>query len=674
MAAADLNTSDSDGPGIDASLAAHAAWSRTEQRLAQAADMAATGNRPAALSLYRRTVEADDNAPLALLHFAQMLWAEGSRAEAAVAAVSAYELGLNQPEVVTTVQGFLRGLGDAGGSSAAPLRARFEHAFAAREPTVALAMIAKDEEEHLPGCLASVDGLVSQIVLVDTGSADSTVEIAKSHGAEVHRFPWTDDFAAARNVSLRHVTADWVLWLDADEELLPESHGPLRALLRDPEAAAAHLCIHNLMGDRTVSFLTTRLWRHHPTVQFRQPIHEQILWSVAPYARRYGRRVVEAREVVIRHYGYQPTVAAKRGKEARNMALLEKLVRDEPANAYALFHYASALREMGKLDEALDAFEKWEPMALAEDTSQVHWLRVGFANYAAALNVAERYDDSSRLLARAEEKCGRGASFHYQRALALHRLGRNEAALAQMEAAHSATRDVSASVESVDFQPMLVPMLTAEIYAALGREDEARKLFSEALEMAPDDPSPRVSLARLDIAVDELDSAAAHLAAALDSQPDAPLTLTTLAQVELYRRNLDKAVSLLRTAASTDASGEAGRLLGEALLMAGDTDGAFDAWEEAEQVKAAAAARALIDGAAGGSDPLGTLDASEVEAFWTLVGKVAALSAGADIPGGDLVVRFAGRAAGDTAVRADLMRVFLKHRFRAGIDAIRQTT
>ncbi|MBT5536366.1 hypothetical protein HOK31_25095, partial [Candidatus Poribacteria bacterium] len=152
MAAADLNTSDSDGPGIDASLAAHAAWSRTEQRLAQAADMAATGNRPAALSLYRRTVEADDNAPLALLHFAQMLWAEGSRAEAAEAAVSAYELGLNQAEVVTTVQGFLRGLGDAGGSSAAPLRARFEHAFAAREPTVALAMIAKDEEEHLPGC------------------------------------------------------------------------------------------------------------------------------------------------------------------------------------------------------------------------------------------------------------------------------------------------------------------------------------------------------------------------------------------------------------------------------------------------------------------------------------------------------------------------------------------
>ncbi|MAF11409.1 hypothetical protein CMK11_13245, partial [Candidatus Poribacteria bacterium] len=530
-----------------------------------------------------------------------------------------------------------------------------------------------DEEEHLPGCLESVSGVVSQIVLVDTGSNDRTVEIAKEHGAEVHEFPWTDDFAAARNVSLQHVRADWVLWLDADEELRPESREPLRALLRDPEAGAAHLCIHNLMGDRTVSFLTTRLWRHHPTVRFRQPIHEQILWSVAPYARRYGRRVVEARDIVIRHYGYQPSVAAKRGKEARNMGLLEKLVHDEPTNAYALFHYASALRETGKLDEALSAFERWEPMAMDEDAGQVHWLRVGFANYAAALNVAERYDDTSRLLARAEEKCGRGASFHYQRALALHRLGKNEAALAQMASAHSAPRDVSASVESVDFQPMLVPMLTAEIYAALGREDEARRLFSEALAVAPDDPSPRVSLARLDIAADELDSAAAHLAAALESQPDAPLTLTTLAQVELYRRNFDEAVVLLRRAAETDGSGEAARLLGEALLITGDTDGAFRVWDEAEQSNAAAAARALVTGADGEGPPLAGLDEAEIDAFWTLVGKIAALCSDADIAGGHLAAQFAGQAAGDATLRADLMRVFLKHRFRPGIDAIRRS-
>jgi glycosyltransferase involved in cell wall biosynthesis/predicted negative regulator of RcsB-dependent stress response len=648
----------------------HAAWGVTEQRIAEAAGIATQGNRQAAIALYRRTIAADPSAPLPRFHCAQLLWAEGAKADAAELAVEAYELGLRHSDVVAAVQGFLGALRVENRNAPAPLRTRFEAAFDSREPTVALAMITKDEEEHLPGCLASVAGLVSQIVLVDTGSTDATIDIANEHGAEVHEFAWTDDFAAARNVSLRHVKADWVLWLDADEELLPESHAPLRALLRDPEAAGAHLCINNLMGDRTVSFLTTRLWRHAPTVRFRQPIHEQILWSIGPHARRHGRHVVEARDIVIRHYGYQPSVAAKRNKEQRNMALLEKLVGDEPDNAYALFHYASALREVGRHDDAFEAFARWEPMAMREDESQVHWLRVGFANYAAALNSAERYEEASTLLARAEGKCGQGASFHYQRALALHRLGRNEAALQEMDAADAATRNVSASVESIDFQPMLVPMLTAEIYSALGREDDARTMFSEAAAAAPDDPSPRVSLARLDIAAGELDAAAAHLQAALTSQPDAPLTLTTLAQVELYRRNLDEAIALLTRAAETDVSGEAERLLGEALLISGDEDAAFQAWQDAEQDTTTAAARALIAGADGSLEAFRGLDTAARAVFWTFVGKVSALAADTDVPASRLLERFARHARDDPSARADLMRTFLKHRFRSGIDAL----
>ncbi|MEO2006383.1 MAG: glycosyltransferase family 2 protein, partial [Candidatus Poribacteria bacterium] len=280
--------------------------------------MAANGNSAAATALHRRTMSADPAAPLPRYHYARLRWADGARVEAAECAVSAYEMGLAHGEVVTSVQAFLRTLRMEDGDPAPELRQRFEAAFVSRPPTVALAMIVKDEEDFLPGCLASVAGVVDQIIVVDTGSTDATVEIARNHGAEVYDFAWTDDFAAARNVSLEHVTTDWVLWLDADEELLPESHAPLRSLTLDPEAAGAHLCVHNLMGDRTVPFLTTRLWRHDPTVRFQQPIHEQILWSIGPHARRYGRRIVEAPDVVIRHYGYQPSVAAKRNKEKRN--------------------------------------------------------------------------------------------------------------------------------------------------------------------------------------------------------------------------------------------------------------------------------------------------------------------------------------------------------------------
>ena len=86
-------------------------------------------------------------------------------------------------------------------------------------PGVSLCMIVKDEQERISGCLESVNGLVDEIIVVDTGSGDRTKEIARSCGAKVFSFPWTGNFAEARNESLRHATGDWIIFLDADERL-----------------------------------------------------------------------------------------------------------------------------------------------------------------------------------------------------------------------------------------------------------------------------------------------------------------------------------------------------------------------------------------------------------------------------------------------------------------------
>ena len=83
-------------------------------------------------------------------------------------------------------------------------------------------IIVKNEEKNLPRCLASVKNVVDEIVVLDTGSTDRTPEIAQEFGAKVHYFEWCNDFAAARNVSLKYVTGDWVLVLDADEYLSPK--------------------------------------------------------------------------------------------------------------------------------------------------------------------------------------------------------------------------------------------------------------------------------------------------------------------------------------------------------------------------------------------------------------------------------------------------------------------
>ncbi len=90
-------------------------------------------------------------------------------------------------------------------------------------------MIVRNESAGLPGTLAAARPWVDEIVVVDTGSTDGTREVARSHGARVVEWAWRDDFAAARNESLRHATGDWILVLDADE-VLTEASGPaLRA-------------------------------------------------------------------------------------------------------------------------------------------------------------------------------------------------------------------------------------------------------------------------------------------------------------------------------------------------------------------------------------------------------------------------------------------------------------
>ncbi|MEQ8172630.1 MAG: glycosyltransferase family 2 protein, partial [Candidatus Eremiobacterota bacterium] len=78
-------------------------------------------------------------------------------------------------------------------------------------------MIVKNEEDTLSDCLESVRGLVDEMIIVDTGSTDRTVEIAEKFGARIFHYKWHDDFGKARNFSLSHARGDWILVMDGDE-------------------------------------------------------------------------------------------------------------------------------------------------------------------------------------------------------------------------------------------------------------------------------------------------------------------------------------------------------------------------------------------------------------------------------------------------------------------------
>src|ERR1700722_2057318 len=122
------------------------------------------------------------------------------------------------------------------------------------DATLSVAMIVRDEADKLADILAEANSFCDELIVVDTGSVDETVEIAKAAGAKVYEFEWIDDFSAARNASFDHCTSDWIMWLDADDRLPGDVQGAIRALKSrlndDLDAVFAEYRLYDTTGSR----------------------------------------------------------------------------------------------------------------------------------------------------------------------------------------------------------------------------------------------------------------------------------------------------------------------------------------------------------------------------------------------------------------------------------------
>jgi GT2 family glycosyltransferase/glycosyltransferase involved in cell wall biosynthesis/ankyrin repeat protein/predicted Zn-dependent protease len=219
-------------------------------------------------------------------------------------------------------------------------------------PRVSLCMIARNEADKLAACLRSVADLVDEMVVVDTGSADATREVASRCGARVVDFAWVDDFAAARNESVRRATGDWVFWLDADERLDDDNRHKLRALFAGlkPEKVAYVMRQLSESADGRGSAIAVdqvRLFPRDPAVSWENRVHEQILLSL----RRAGHDV-RWTDIVIGHAGWQDARLADRKLE-RNVRLLELQNAERPDDPVTLYHLGLAYGQQGRTAEAL---------------------------------------------------------------------------------------------------------------------------------------------------------------------------------------------------------------------------------------------------------------------------------------------------------------------------------
>jgi tetratricopeptide (TPR) repeat protein len=266
-------------------------------------------------------------------------------------------------------------------------------------------MIVKNEAGQLAECLKSVAPLADEICIVDTGSEDNTIEVARRYHAKTSFFIWCNDFSAARNESLRQCTCDWVFVLDADERLTPQDLDKIRALARGGATSAYRFTTRNYTNSTTVSSFQpcesgdryargfagwypsskVRLFPNHRGIEFTGRVHE----IVVPSLEREGIRVEET-DVPIHHYPYTKSPEHILNKQALYLKLGHEKIQERPGDPKAYTELADQYAEARDYTNAAGAYRE----ALRLDPSNPNTLK----NLGGMLHLLKRDEEAKRAL------------------------------------------------------------------------------------------------------------------------------------------------------------------------------------------------------------------------------------------------------------------------------------
>ena len=311
---------------------------------------------------------------------------------------------------------------------------------------LSLAMIVRDNEGILNACLDSIMPWVDEIVIVDTGSHDRTPEIAAKYGAHVYHFPWCDDFAAARNESLRHAHGDWVFWMDSDDTIDCENGRKLRDLAsRDsnPDILGYVMQVHcpSVAGEQDVTIVDhVKMFRNRADLRFECRIHEQIL----PAIRRAGGEVAFT-DIFVTHSGADHSVDGLQRKRERDLRLLRLELKDRPDHPFALFNLGMTLADTEDYEGAIEALERSLTVS-APDESHV---RKVYALLATCYSQLERFDDGRRICQEGRRHFPRDPELAFREGMLAHHFDCHdeaveayEDALANSDARHFSSIDL----------------------------------------------------------------------------------------------------------------------------------------------------------------------------------------------------------------------------------------
>jgi glycosyltransferase involved in cell wall biosynthesis len=383
------------------------------------------------------------------------------------------------------------------------------------KPRVGLSMIVRNAEHDLPRCLQSAVGVVDEMVVADTGSTDRTCEIAAQYGARILKVPWEDDFAKARNQALEATDTEWVLALDADEQLDPEAQSRIPALILPPEVTGYTVTIrnyvtgfHERLWDKPPkpndSLLAStqaypaytehenvRLFRRHPQIYFVGRVHE----TVGRRITEIGGRLQKA-NFCIHHFGLAAAPETRASKNRLYRELGRRKVEEMPLDAQA--HFELGLVEFDNFHNYEEALSQFHRACELKPQLAVSWL---FA------------------------------------ALAALELKRPEQALVYVQGA-----------EAQGYRGSLVLETAADAHYNLGHFPEAARLYRKACkDRVGDSPLLQSKLALAELRCGEVDAALRRLRRALHDEPQAATLHDRLITALVFAGRLPEAAEAAET-------------------------------------------------------------------------------------------------------------------------------
>ena len=261
---------------------------------------------------------------------------------------------------------------------------------------ISVCIIAKNEEKHIEECCKRLTPYGFEIVLVDTGSADRTVELAKQYTDRIYHFDWCNDFSAAKNYAMEKASYDWILSIDCDEYIESIDLSALAAHMKSQPKAAGRILIRNRFtedGQTTYEQVRVSRFVNRRYYHFEGAVHEQLMPTskAASPAVKY----VYSAPITVLHVGYDGSEEEMREKSKRNIALLEQELETQGADPYTYYQLGQSYRKLRDYEKAFYYFD----LGLAMDVDPaLDYVQTMVESYGYTLLDLKRNQDALNLL------------------------------------------------------------------------------------------------------------------------------------------------------------------------------------------------------------------------------------------------------------------------------------